>query len=217
MKFIRLAILLLVSVPALAQDVPFAREVAEFRKQDSVSFPASNQILLIGSSSFTIWKDVQDYFPGYPILNRAFGGSTLADVIRHADKVIYPYKPKQILVYCGENDLASSDKVTADTVISRFETLFGLIRAKYPKVQVVFVSMKPSPSRVLLREKMLAGNDGIRKFLAAKKNTGYIDVYTEMLDDEGKPRQELFLDDNLHMNKEGYKIWQRIIQPYLKK
>ncbi|RYY52171.1 MAG: G-D-S-L family lipolytic protein [Chitinophagaceae bacterium] len=214
-----LLLLILLASPVLAQhqEVPFAHDVAAFRKQDSASFPAKNQILLIGSSSFTIWKDVQDYFPGYPILNRAFGGSTLVDVIRHVKEVVYPYNPRQILVYCGENDVASSDTVTGEMVVARFEKLFTLIRAKYPKVPIYYVSMKPSPSRVLFRDKVMAGNAGIRKFLAGKKRTGYIDVYPEMIDDEGKPRQELFLDDNLHMNKEGYKIWQRVIQPYLKK
>ena len=104
------------------QSLPFWNEVQDFKKQDSLRFPASNQILLIGSSSFTYWKDVQEYFPRHTILNRAFGGSSLPDLIRYRYDILYPYQPKQILIYCGENDFAASDTVTVETVVNRFVT-----------------------------------------------------------------------------------------------
>ncbi len=62
-----------------AQQPPFWYEVQAFKKQDSVSMPPANQILFIGSSSFAMWKDVQNYFPGHPIINRGFGGSSLRE------------------------------------------------------------------------------------------------------------------------------------------
>jgi lysophospholipase L1-like esterase len=201
-----------------AQDKPaFWNDVQSFKRQDSVHFPGANKILFIGSSSFTNWKDVQDYFPSYAVINRGFGGSTLIDQIRYIEDVIYPYKPKQILIYCGENDLASSDTVTAKMVYNRFVQLFNLIRKKQPNVPIAYISMKPSPSRQLLLAKMREGNAMILRFLKTKKQTAYIDVYKDMIDDEGKPRQELFLGDNLHMNKSGYAIWKKVIEPYLKK
>ena len=109
---------------------PFWADIQNFKKQDSVSFPSKNAILFIGSSSFTKWKDVQDYFPGYTIINRGFGGSTLLDQIRYANDIIFPYEPKQIVIYCGENDLASSDTVTAEMVVDRFKELYKMIRNK---------------------------------------------------------------------------------------
>src|SRR6478672_3833117 len=111
MKKIKLLFTLLffaVAQVACAQQPAFWNDIQQFKKQDSISFPKAGQILFVGSSSFTKWTDVQDYFPGYPILNRGFGGSTLKDVIRYADDIILPYNPKQIVIYCGENDLASS-------------------------------------------------------------------------------------------------------------
>lgn len=204
---------------AIAQDTkpPFWEDIQAFKKQDSVSFPSKNAILFMGSSSFTMWKDVQDYFPKYKIINRGFGGSTLLDQIRYVNQVVFPYKPKQIVIYCGENDLASSDTVTAKMVYNRFRQLFSLIRNKLPNVPILYVSMKPSPSRQLLMGKMREGNTMIRNFLKTKKQTAFADVYKEMIDDEGKPIAELFLEDNLHMNKKGYAIWQKVIEPYLKK
>ena len=164
-----------------------------------------------------MWKDVQEYFPGYKIINRGFGGSTLLDQIRFVKDVVFPYNPKQIIIYCGENDLNASDTVDGNDVSRRFQRLFTLIRSKFPKAQISYISMKPSPSRQLLMEKMRSGNDKIKKFLSSKKRTAFIDVYKEMIDDEGKPRADIFLDDNLHMNKAGYAIWKKAIEPYLVK
>jgi lysophospholipase L1-like esterase len=202
---------------AQEQKPDFWNDIQSFKKQDAVSFPPKNAILFIGSSSFTMWKDVQNYFPSHTIINRGFGGSSLPDVIRYANDIILPYQPKQIVIYCGENDVAASDTVTGKLVFNRFKQLFTIIRNRYPKVKVTYVSMKPSPSRQLLLSKMIYGNELIKKYLSSKKRTSYVDVYLEMIDDEGKPRPELFLDDNLHMNKTGYAIWQKLIEPHLLK
>ncbi len=195
----------------------FWNDIQKFKQVDSVNAPQKGAILFIGSSSFTMWKNVQADFPVYKITNRGFGGSTLLDQLRYFNDIVVPYKPKQILIYCGENDLAASDTITGDEVARRFQKLFTLIRRKFPKVQVTYISMKPSPSRQFLLSKMIRGNELIKKFLASKKQTSYVDVYREMIDDEGKPRTDIFLDDNLHMNKDGYAIWKRLIAPYLMK
>jgi len=202
---------------ASAQYSPFYKEIQAFKKLDSVKPPTKNAILFIGSSSFKNWVDVQNYFPVFPIVNRGFGGSTLPDVIRFADDVIFPYEPKQILIYCGENDLASADSVTATMVFNRFKQLFQIIRNRLPKVPVAFVSMKPSPSRERLWPKMIEGNKLIKKYLSNKRNTAFIDVYSKMFDANGAVMRDIFLKDNLHMNSKGYVIWQKIIAPYLLK
>src|SRR5919112_4832364 len=105
-----------------AQDTAFLSDIQKFKKQDTISFPPRNAILFIGSSSFTKWLDVQSYFPNYKIINRGFGGSTLPDVIRYANDIIIPYHPKQVIIYCGDNDLASSDTITPEIVTNRFKT-----------------------------------------------------------------------------------------------
>src|SRR6187399_1630018 len=209
------------SVPE-ALPPPFWNDIQNFKKQDSLSFPPKNAILLIGSSSFTKWTDVQDYFPGYTIINRGFGGSTLLDQIRYANDIIFPYQPKQIVIYCGENDLASSDSVTAQMVFDRFKELYQMIRGK-TNVPVAFVSLKPSPSRRHLFPKMHEANQLIREFIDLQKsaldsqpvNIEFIDVHQKMLNGSGQPMPEIFLKDSLHMNEKGYAIWKKVIEPYL--
>lgn len=196
---------------------PFWNEVQKFKIADSASFPASNQILLIGSSSFTLWKDVQSYFPDRKILNRAFGGSSLVDVIRYRYDIVYPYQPKQIVIYCGENDFASSDTVTVEMVVKRFTTLFNYIRAKYKNVPLAYVSMKPSPSRVRLMPKYVEANKRIQTFLVTKPNTKFVDVYSAMLTSTGEPMPDIFKEDRLHMNEKGYAIWKKKLQNVLLK
>lgn len=218
MKKILILVFLFVAGVSFAQTtLPFWNDVQKFKKQDSISFPSANQILFIGSSSFTKWTDVQDYFPGYKILNRAFGGSTLLDVTRFRYDVIYPYQPKQIVLYCGENDFAYSDSVTVEMVVERFKNLYKLIRAKYPSVPFVYVSMKPSPSRARLLTKYAEANQQIQQILKKEKLTAFVDVYSKMLKADGTPMDDIFLEDNLHMNAKGYAIWKKLLLPVLKK
>jgi lysophospholipase L1-like esterase len=200
---------------AVGEQPPFWNDIQNFKKQDSISAPPKNAILLIGSSSFTMWQDVKDYFPGYTIINRGFGGSTLLDQIRYANDIIYPYQPKQIVIYCGENDLASSDSVSAATVNQRFNVLFAGIRSKLPNVSIVFISLKPSPSRKHLFDKMKTVNFLIHTYLAGQKNTAFVDVHSKMLNENGQPVPEIFLEDSLHMNAKGYAIWKTAIEPHL--
>jgi len=199
-----------------AQQASFYNEIQQFKKQDSASFPPKNAILLVGSSSFRKWQDVQSYFPNYTIINRGFGGSVLPDVIRYADDIIIPYHPKQVLVYCGDNDLASSDTITPEIVTRRFKQLFYIIRGKLPAATITYVSIKPSPSRQQLMSKMIETNSLIKTFLRTQKNTSFIDVFHPMLLPTGRAIPEIFLSDSLHMNEKGYAIWRKAIQPYLK-
>ena len=217
MKRIKITLLFLFFVGTLIgqEKPPFWDDVQAFKHQDSGQAPPQHAILFVGSSSFTKWKDVQDYFPGYTIINRGFGGSSLPDLIRYENDVIFKYKPKQIVMYCGENDLAASDTVTAQMVFNRFQKLFTDIRKRFPNIPFVYISIKPSPSRWQLREKMKAANTEIKNFLSKKKNTAFVDVYHKMLGPDGTPIKEIYEEDNLHMNAKGYSIWRKEIQSHL--
>lgn len=209
--------LLLNAVIVTAQKPAFYDDIQKFKHADSVKPAQQNAILFVGSSSFTKWTDVQDYFPYCTIINRGFGGSRLLDVITYADDIIFPYHPKQIVIYCGENDLAYADTVSAQTVASRFSTLFDIIRSLWDTIPIAFISLKPSPSRENLMPKMMEANTGIKSFLVTKKNTAFIDVYSKMLTADGKLIPEIYIEDKLHMNAKGYAIWQKAIAPYLLK
>ena len=217
MKFLSKCFILLAFL-AIAENAisqPFINEIKAFRRADSTSMPPKNAILLIGSSSFTNWKDVAKYFPEHTIINRGFGGSSLPHMTMYAEDIIFKYNPKQILIYCGENDLTGGPSITADTIFNRVKRLHQLIRSRYKKVPIAYISMKPSPSREKYLETMQKGNAMIKSFMEHEKRSSYIDVYSSMLDANGKILTHIFLSDKLHMNAEGYKIWQGVIAPYL--
>ena len=192
---------------------PFIDEIRNFQKQDSISFPKKGETLFVGSSSFRLWNDVQKHFPNHIIINRGFGGSSLEDVIRYAAQIIFPYEPKQVVIYCGENDIASGS--SSEEVSARFARLSVMIREHLPKAKIIYVSIKPSPSRAKFQTSMMRANTLIKEQIMKLDHAAYVDVYTPMLTAEGKMRPELFLKDQLHMTDQGYAIWTRAILPVL--
>jgi len=198
--------------------IPFQDEIDVFVKKDSIQMPAANSILFVGSSSFNYWKDISNYFPGYPIINRGFGGSSLTDVIYFNKETILKYKPKQIYIYCGENDIAASDTITPQIVFERFKTLYTIIRTHLGnKIPVMYVSIKPSVARWTMEEKFVTANTLIHNFINKQKHTQFLDVHSAMLDTSGMVYKDIFIGDKLHMNARGYAIWQKIIAPTLVK
>ena len=209
---------MLAATAQTATDIPFQDEIDVFIKKDSIAMPAANSILFVGSSSFNYWKDISNYFPGYPIINRGFGGSSLTDIIHFNQETILKYKPKQIYIYCGENDIAASDTITPQIVFERFKTLYTIIRTHLGnKIPVMYVSIKPSVARWTMEEKFVTANTLIRDFINKQKHTQFLDVHSAMLDTSGMVFKDIFIADKLHMNAKGYAIWQKIIAPTLVK
>ena len=198
------------------QAQPFKPEIVQFQKSDSIVMPPKGQIVFAGSSSFTKWKDVAMYFPGYPIINRGFGGATLVDLIYYVDEAIIKYQPRQVFIYCGENDIADVDTVSPATVLNRFKNLHSILLKKLPRAtKIVFVSIKPSVARWHLESKFIEANKLIQAYIGTQKNIQYLDVHSFMLDENKEVFKDIFIADKLHMNPKGYLIWQKQFAPLL--
>lgn len=194
----------------------FWQDIQEFKKKDQQTPPQKDAILLIGSSSFTKWQDVSDYFPGKTIINRGFGGSRLIDLNYFSEDLLSPYQPKQIIVYCGENDFADDKNLKADVVVERFKTFYQKIRSKFPNIEVDYISIKYSPSREHLWPQMKEANKKIKKFMKKEKKAEFIDITKVMNDSKGNIRKDIFVEDMLHMTPEGYRLWTSVMNPYMK-
>ncbi|SIT08856.1 GDSL-type esterase/lipase family protein [Chryseobacterium gambrini] len=217
MKKIFSAFLMLTFALFFAQEKPmFWQDIQNFKKLNLENPPAENAILLVGSSSFTKWTDVANYFPDKTIINRGFGGSRLTDLNDYAEDLLNPYQPKQIIIYCGENDFADNDKLKADVVVERFKTFYKKIRAKFPKIEVDYISIKYSPSREKLWPQMKEANKKIADFMKKQPNAAFIDITKVMQDTNGNVRKDLFVEDMLHMTPEGYRLWTSVMNPYMK-
>lgn len=217
MKKIFSAFLMLTFALFFAQEKPmFWQDIQNFKKLNLENPPAENAILLVGSSSFTKWTDVANYFPDKTIINRGFGGSRLTDLNDYAEDLLNPYQPKQIIIYCGENDFADNDKLKADVVVERFKTFYKKVRAKFPKIEVDYISIKYSPSREKLWPQMKEANKKIADFMKKQPNAEFIDITKVMQDENGNVRKDLFVEDMLHMTPEGYRLWTSVMNPYMK-
>ncbi|WP_172277792.1 GDSL-type esterase/lipase family protein [Chryseobacterium sp. LAM-KRS1] len=194
----------------------FWQDIQNFKKLDKETPPPKDAILLIGSSSFTRWTDMASYFPGKVIINRGFGGSRLTDLNAYADDLLAPYQPKQIIIYCGDNDFADNHDLKADVVVKRFKTFYKKIRQRFPNIEVDYISIKFSPSREILWPQMRETNKQIAAFMKKEKNAEYIDITKAMEDANGNVRRDIFLEDMLHLTPEGNKIWADVIRPYMK-
>ena len=208
-------VVLFISVSQAQNKPPFYDDVQTIKKYDQMFKPLVNPVLFIGSSSIRKWDDLTQVFAKYNALNRGIGGAVVNDITRYLNDIVFPYNPRQIVLYVGENDVVD-DKVNADTVLNRTIILYKAIRTKLPTVPIVYISIKPSPSRDKFRDKVIGANTLIKQFLSTEKNTVFVDIFPSMLKD-GVGRTELYLGDMLHMNEAGYAIWRKAVKPHLLK
>ena len=212
-----LAILLLLGACARAtQSVAldptrFEPEIRAFEAADRASPPPLGGVVFIGSSSIQHWSNVAADFPGVPVLNRGFGGSTLADVVHYEDRILLPYRPHLVVLYAGDNDLAEGRM--PERVLADYRAFVARLRSALPAARVAFVSIKPSPSRRTFIPRVRETNQRIRAIIARDSLQTYVDVFTPMLNEKGQPRPELFLADSLHMTRAGYLLWRERLEP----
>jgi lysophospholipase L1-like esterase len=211
-----LMLLLIVFVSVIAQNrQSWQHEFEAFEAQDAKAGIARGQILFIGSSTFTLWKDVAAYFPGHAIINRGFGGSKMQDVLRNFDRLVVKYAPKQVVVYEGDNDLAS-ENYTVNEYMLDMGCFVRLLKVTLPDADLCIVSIKPSTSRNRETiDKYREANKRLKAF-CKKNSVAFIDTWSRMWLATGTIDKSLFGPDMLHMNKSGYELWSRIIAPYLK-
>ena len=145
---------------------------------------------------------------------RGFGGSQLLDCVKLVNHLVLPYQPRLVVVYAGENDLAEG--ASPRDVAERFTAFVQAVKAALPDTRIAFVSIKPSPLRSGMLPAVREANELVRAYSQTEPWLDYIDVFSSMLDDQGQPRAELFQGDRLHLNADGYAIWQRIIALHLK-
>ncbi len=195
--------------------VKWESEIASFEAADKTNPPPKSAVLFVGGSSIRLWQTLAQDFPEHRVINRGFGGSHVADSVAFADRIIIPYKPKIIVLYAGDNDIA--DGKTPDQVLSDFKSFVVKIHKDLPTSRIAYVSIKPSLARWHLVDKIRTANQLIAEYSRANDNVVFIDIFTPMLDDEGKPRKELFVSDGLHLNAKGYELWTSVIKPHLSK
>lgn len=194
----------------------FSSQISAFQKIDALNNPPLGGILCTGSSSMRMWHtDIQEDLSGLTILPRGFGGSHYTDVIYYLDEVVLKYKPRALLIYEGDNDAAYGKSPTR--IFSDFKYLVFRCRKALPNLRFYIIGSKPSISRWHIAEDMQKANSLIKAYCHDDSYCTYIDVWPSILGADGKPKSELFMKDNLHLNSAGYDQWAKAIAPILYK
>lgn len=194
----------------LAAHARWKASLDAFEKADKAALPAEGGVLFVGSSTVRMWTNLAQDFRNWPVvINRGFGGSTMADCSLFVRDLVVRYKPSHVLVYAGDNDLAEGR--TPFQVLEDFALFVNTVQNELPDTRISYISIKPSPSRAHLLPKIRETNDIIAAYLRTQAKSDFIDIFNPMLGADGQPRPELFLPDRLHMTEAGYRVWHSVI------
>ncbi len=198
---------------ALAQRNQWEPVIRQYENEDHARGCPKGGILFVGSSTIRLWKTIEQDFAGYPVVARGFGGSIIADNTYFVDRIVFPFEPRQIVFYAGDNDLAQHRDPAR--VLADFEAFVGRVHARLPRTRIAFLPVKPSVSRWAWIDKIRQANDLVQARCARDPRLLYIDTFNPSLGPDGKPRRDWLLADGLHLNRDGYAAWAQIIRPHL--
>ncbi len=186
--------------------------IQKFEAADKATPPVPGGVVFYGSSSIGMW-DLPTSFPNMQTLNRGFGGSDMAAAAHFYERVVPQHQPRIVVLYEGDNDLAGGRK--ADQILAEFETLVTQHRAALPEAKLICLTIKYSPSRAKLRMDQEATNALLKSRCAQDPHLLYVDLASTLLDEEGQPQPKYFKPDMLHLNPEGYAVWNAKLRPVI--
>ncbi|RAJ95536.1 lysophospholipase L1-like esterase [Larkinella arboricola] len=187
----------------------YEEEVQQLEKKIQSTPDLAGRTVFYGSSTIRLWTTLERDFPDKNVLNIGFGGSTLAACDWFFERLVLPTQPRSLIFYAGDNDLG--DGRLSEEVFLFFSELVRKMQQHLPDVPFTFVSIKPSPARWHIIDRIRLANDLIRQKIDELPTYHYVDVFTSMLDSKGHPRWDLFEKDGLHLSSKGYALWQQIL------
>jgi lysophospholipase L1-like esterase len=191
----------------------FDAEVAALEVRSAERKAADRPVLLYGSSTFTLWGDAADHFPGHAVVNHGFGGSTLADCLEYFDRLVTPMRPSVVVLYAGDNDLDQG--TTPEAVLAMLRAFIERKREALGSLPLAYVSIKVIPARMHFTHRIAYTNLIVERALRGQPDVTYLDVTRRMVGRGLIPWQSFYGSDPLHMNAAGYLLWVRAIGEYL--
>ena len=205
---------------SVAQEAPtidptrLEAEIQAFEADDYSMMPPQGAIVLTGSSSIRRWTSMVADLAPLTVIPRGFGGSAMADLLHFVDRLVIQYKPRAVVIYEGDNDTGRY-LVPPATIASELEQIISKIHASLPQTRVYVMSVKPSLARVEMWDKAQETNALYRELVAGNDLLTYIDVVTPFLGPDGKVMDDIFIEDGLHLNEKGTRIWAATIKAAL--
>ena len=172
-------------------------------------------MVFIGSSSIRKWVSLESDMAPYKVVNHGFGGSKVQDSTYYYDRLVTPFKPEVIVFFAGTNDINGIEGISksGEEVFEKVKEFYEKSQSILPDVPVYYISISPTKARWKAWEDAKTANELIEEYANTQKMLTMIDTTDELLNGEGLPNEELFVFDKLHLNEEGYKLWNSIIRP----
>jgi len=196
----------------LVRTTPYEKDMQAFEEQDHANPPAEDAVFFVGSSTIRLW-DLKRCFPDFTALNRGFGGCEYADIAYYLGRIVTPHKPKTVVLYAGDNDIARGKPAAA--VFADFKEVVERIRQASPDSRIIVLAAKPSVARWNLYPIMKDFNARVAGYANSDANMIYIETSGTILGADGQPRNEMFQSDGLHLNNSGYDAWTALVKPHL--
>jgi lysophospholipase L1-like esterase len=172
-----------------------------------------NPILFYGSSTFTLWHDLEHHFPAFEVVNHGFGGATLNDCLEYFERLVTPVRPGAIVLYAGDNDLDQG--VSPERLLSMVEVFIDRKRRALGDTPMAYVSIKVSPARLHFMHRIGYTNLIVERALAGNADVSFVDITRRMVARGMAVWRGYYGDDPLHMNGEGYRVWGKSLTEYL--
>lgn len=194
----------------------YSSDMEAFRLKDDSVKDFNCDAIFVGSSSIRLWPELMHSMSPLKVVNRGYGGATMRDLFLNYETVFSSYLPKAVVFYC-DNDICGwkEGDLTVGEVFDLYRVFLNKVHKDYPEASIYFLSIKHSVSRANLRDKQHTLNLLMQEYAKLTTYLTYVDVCSPLLDNDGNIRSELFQGDNLHLNKEGYSIWVKILKPLL--
>ncbi len=189
------------------------KDIAAYEAMDRVNPPPRGAVLFIGSSTIRLWKTLESDFPDHRVINRGFGGSQIADSTFFAERIIFPYEPRVVVLRAGGNDLHAGK--TPAQVFADYQAFVARVHARLPQTRIVYIATNPTPARWAERDAARALNAMIEAYTRPRPYLKYVETYDMVLGPDGRPRPELFAPDRLHFSPEGYRLLTERVRPFL--
>jgi hypothetical protein len=192
-------------------------DIRKFEQLDKDEKYSPDAILFAGSSSIKLWSSLENDMSPYPVIQRGYGGAKLSDFAVYADRIFAPHLCRAIVLFIANDITGSESDKSPEEVGKLFQFVLKIIRKTHPDTPVCWIEITPTAARWSVWSQIQKANDAISDICLQNRNTLFIRTDSSFLDAKGKPKAELFVDDKLHLNKQGYAIWAEIIKNELYK
>lgn len=170
-------------------------------------------IVFYGSSSIRLWGTLKEDFPDLPFLNLGFGGSTMEACNHFFERIVLPFQPSALVLYAGDNDLGDGRK--PEQVLRYYQCLSSKVNCYLDPIPFALISIKCSPARYHLKAAIQNTNLFLEQEHLSKPGRFFLDITSPMMNVDGTPRKELYVEDGLHLNSKGYAVWREVLTPYI--